>query len=261
MFPGCRALTDLTAIITLLVLCVTDSWYPESILETHPVLELCSISSSLSPSVPRFAACIYWQVHSNDDDDDDGDNNNNNNRNKLIFKGSQYHRPRYFTSNPMLGGFLLYVLLKSISELLSVLCLKVSIYGNITDVFCTKPHIMCRCSVKYALTQKIMVLALTYTVFITNTGDTSECGSSSSSSSCSCRHIPINWAVARLPIVHTSIWVARNLWSITLVCNLFRENDCNSKWNYITWIIYCKDVKVAGCHIIKSSVPTFAKRD
>jgi len=59
----------------------------------------------------------------------------------------------------MLGGFLLYLLLKIISGLLSLLCLKVSIYGIITVVFYTKPHIMCRYSVKYTLTQKIMVLA------------------------------------------------------------------------------------------------------
>jgi hypothetical protein len=61
----------------------------------------------------------------------------------------------------MLGGFLLYVLLKIISDLLSLLCLKVSMNGNIMVVFYTKPHIMCRRSVTYTLTQKIMVLATT----------------------------------------------------------------------------------------------------
>jgi hypothetical protein len=76
----------------------------------------------------------------------------------------------------MLGGFLLYVLLKTISGLLSLVCLKVSIYGNITVVFYTKPHIICRYSVKYTLTQKIMVLTAPYSIFITGIGSNGGCG-------------------------------------------------------------------------------------
>ena len=47
-----------------------------------------------------------------------------------------------------------------------------SIYGNITVVFYSKPHIICGYSVKYTLTQKNMVLAVTYSIFNTDIGGT-----------------------------------------------------------------------------------------